>query len=243
MAKFVKIINDGANIEDAPASIRTDEIFIYRPTTEEYNQNGYFELDESIPDCGEGYRISWGNYTVQDNKVVRAYTLKPEVDNWVEPDYEYRIISDTWVEKDDCFERVVVTKRIINEGKDGELPEGYHWEIVSEEEDEETITIHWQAVQNPPEPEPYVPQTTYSKLKLEVALFQLGKLAKFEEFLTSKTLTNDNGDTRTLKEFYNVANDLTTGNVYYEQYKAEAIAFLEMTEEEVDALLAQCVQD
>lgn len=245
MARFVKIGEDG-NIIDAPAAIRTEDEFITNPSETDYNANGYYVLDDTQPECGEGYRISWGAYKVEDNKVVRAYTLKPEVDNWVEPDYEYRIISDEWVEKDECFERVVVTKKIVNEGKDAELQDGYHWEIGSEEEGEESITIHWVQVQDAPEPEPYVPttgETTYSKLKLEIALFNMGKLSKFEEFLMSKTIENEQGEKRTLKQFYDVANDLTTGNTYYEQYKEEAFTCLGMTEDEANALLANCIQE
>lgn len=244
MSRYVKIGADG-NLVYAPAAIRTENEYITNPSEADYNANGYYVLDETQPECGEGYRIAWGAYKVVDNKVVRSYTLKQEIDNWVEPDYEYRIVSDEWVEKDDCFERVVVTKKVVNEGKDSELQDGYHWEVSSEDEGDDTITVHWVQVEDEQNPEPYYPtsgETTYSKLKIEIALFKLGKLAKFEEFLKSKTIENELGETRTLKQFYDVANDLTTGNEYYEQYKAEALAYLEMTEEEAAAILANCIQ-
>lgn len=241
MARFVKIINDGADIVNAPSAIDTPEEHIANPKESTLNEYGYYRLSEVIPEVPEGYRISWGKYEVENNEVVRRYTYKQEIDNFVAPEYEYRIVSDEWVEKEDCFERVVVTKKVVNVGNEDEAAEGYHYEISYEEESDDAITVYWVAVENPPEPEPYVPVYIYSKLKIEVALFQIGKLSKFEEFLTTNSITNELGETRTLKQFYDAANDLSTDNEMYAKYKSDVLAYLEMTEEEGDALLSQCV--
>lgn len=239
--RFVKVIDDGAAIENAPATLRTEEKFISNPTEADYNAAGFYELDETVPEVEPGFRISWGKYVEADNKVVRTYVIKPEVDEWVEPEYEYRIISDTWEEREDCFYRVVVTKRIVNVGKDEPCPEGFHYEVEREEEDDETITVYWVKVADPVPPPP--PTIAYSKLKLEVALFHLGLLGKFETFLTENSITNEMGETRSLKEFYATANDLETGNAYFEEYKAKAIEALGISAEEAEAILAQCVAE
>ena len=114
----------------------------------------------------------------------------------------------------------------------GHLYEGGEPERVRDEETS-TITVVY----------PYVPYPVIrvSKFDLEVALDKLGKLTVFQNFLASlPDIDFGNGEVKSVKHFYDTANDLKTDNQLCVPYIEAASKVLGMPINDVFALLKQC---
>lgn len=110
--------------------------------------------------------------------------------------------------------------------------EGYHWEARAWTEEDGKIVRLYVQVENPP-PMP----RTFSILRLETAIFQMGLTTAFDAFLDSQTVTNEHGQTVPLRRFYDRANDLREDHPLFAQYFAAAKTALGITDEQAEAIL------
>ena len=114
----------------------------------------------------------------------------------------------------------------------GHLYEGGEPERVRDEETS-TITVVY----------PYVPYPVLrvSKFDLEVALGKMGKLTAFQTFLASlPDIDFGNGEVKSVKHFYETANDLKTDNPLCVPYIESAAKALGLTINEVFEILKAC---
>lgn len=114
----------------------------------------------------------------------------------------------------------------------GHLYEGGEPDRVRDEETS-TITVVY----------PYVPYPVLrvSKLDLEFALGKIGKLTAFQDFLASlPDIDFGNGETKSVKHFYDTANELRTDNHLCVPYIEAGAKALDMSIDDVFALLKQC---
>lgn len=94
-----------------------------------------------------------------------------------------------------------------------------------------------------PIPEPVKAPRTFSKLKLELALFRFGLLDKLYAFLDANTIPNDFGQTITLRHAYDIANELTEEHELFKPYLAMAQAALGVDDEMVEQILSASVME
>ena len=113
-------------------------------------------------------------------------------------------------------------------------PEGYHWHATGWSEDGEKIIRVYTAEENPP-PMP----RTFSILRLETAIFQMGLTTAFDAFLDSQTVTNEQWQTVPLRRFYDRANDLREDHPLFAEYFAAAKTALDITDAQAEAILAE----
>ena len=79
------------------------------------------------------------------------------------------------------------------------------------------------------------------KLSLEFALGKIGKLTAFQNFLASlPDIDFGNGDVKSVKHFYELANELKTDNQLCVPYIEAGAKALDMSIDDVFALLKQC---
>ena len=145
--------------------------------------------------------------------------------------------EDYWDVNEETLTKTHIYKvwKIIDEGPkppSGQLYEGGMPERVKDEE-AGTITLVY----------PYVPYPAIrvSKLALEYALGTMGKLAAFEAFIASlPDIDFGNGEVKSVKHFYETANELNTNNPLCVPYIEGAAAALGLTINEVFGILRQC---
>lgn len=82
-----------------------------------------------------------------------------------------------------------------------------------------------------------------SKLALEAALFQMGLLERWDAFIDAIEIENDLGQKVGARRFYNQANELRENHPMFKPYYAKGLKALGLTEEQGDALLAQCAAE
>lgn len=80
------------------------------------------------------------------------------------------------------------------------------------------------------------PPRVFSKLKLELALLRLGKLAALDAFLDGTELV---GSGFKLRRFYDLANELREDDANFAPYLVAAKTALGVTKDEADAILAE----
>lgn len=115
-------------------------------------------------------------------------------------------------------------------------PEGNFKYVFDYEKDTGTeIVVHYKRVDKI--------WRTFSKLKLEYALFKLGKLADFFKFLDETTMTNDLGESITLRHFYDTANDLSERHEMFRPYINNIISSLGLSDKQADEFLENVKAD
>ena len=96
-------------------------------------------------------------------------------------------------------------------------------------------TDHW--IDSMPE------QTTrvFSKMYLELALFKAGLLEAVDNFIDSQTITNEQGQTLSLRRLYDTALTFSEDNEYFDKFKSELQTILGLTDEQVEEILSNCI--
>lgn len=102
----------------------------------------------------------------------------------------------------------------------GKVASGHRFEVDKEKGE---IVQVWIYVDIPPTVKP---PTEYSKVELEIALFQLGLLDKFDEFVDSQFIENANGQKLPLRRVYDTALVFRDDNEYFGKYLEAAVAHL-----------------
>ena len=128
---------------------------------------------------------------------------------------------------------VYVVKTIVDERPEDD-PEGNFYYVFDHEEETDTEVIKiYRRVERI--------WRVFSKLAIEAALFQMGKLDAFDTFIDSLEIENEFGQKVGLRRFYNQANDLKENHKFFKPYYAAALQALELTPEQGEELLAACV--
>lgn len=83
---------------------------------------------------------------------------------------------------------------------------------------------------------------TFSKLRLEDALFRAGVLDAVDAFIDSQTITNEQGQTMPLRRKYQTANDFSEAHPLFVQFKTALQQALGWTDEQVEAVLAEAAE-
>lgn len=83
------------------------------------------------------------------------------------------------------------------------------------------------------------PPAEYSKVELEMALFQLGLLDKFDEFIDSQFIENGKGQKLPLRRVYDTALVFRDDNEYFEKYLEAAVSHLGITMDMAKDLLTK----
>lgn len=91
----------------------------------------------------------------------------------------------------------------------------------------------WIVVDAPPPP-----PRTFSKLRIEDALFRAGVLDAADAFIDAQTITNEHGQTMPLRRKYQTANDFSEAHPLFAQFKAALQTELGWTDEQVESVLA-----
>lgn len=103
---------------------------------------------------------------------------------------------------------------------DGKVASGHVFEIVQEKGEIVQVWIYVDA------PAPVRPPAEYSKVELEVSLFRLGLLDKFDEFIDSQFIENANGQRMPLRRVYETALVFRDDNEYFGKYLEAAVSHL-----------------
>ena len=85
------------------------------------------------------------------------------------------------------------------------------------------------------------PPRVFSKLKLELVLFNLGLLDALDAFVDSQTIENEMGQKMPLRRAYNTANEFSEDNEYFAPYLGFAKEALGVDDAVVDEILNRCV--
>lgn len=180
------------------------------------------------------YEDHWEDDGETKTHVYDVWTLvdeKPEEE-------EGKVIRDLG-EQDDPETKtrthVYVVKTIVDERPEDD-PEGNFYYVFDHEEETDTEIIKiYRRVEKI--------WRVFSKLAIESALFQIGKLDAFDAFIDSLEIENEFGQKVGLRRFYNQANDLKENHKFFKPYYAAALQALEMTPEQGEELLASCVSE
>lgn len=81
----------------------------------------------------------------------------------------------------------------------------------------------------------------FSKLKLEMVLFNMGLLDRLDAFVDSQTIPNELGQMMPLRRAYNTANEFSEDNQYFSEYFGYAKEALGVDDETAKAILEKCV--
>lgn len=92
----------------------------------------------------------------------------------------------------------------------------------------------WRVEELPPPP-----PRTFSKLRLEDALFRAGVLDVVDAFVDAQTITNEYGQTIPLRRKYETANDLSESHPLFDKFKIALQNALGWTDEQVEKVLAE----
>lgn len=84
---------------------------------------------------------------------------------------------------------------------------------------------------------------TFSKLKLEDALFSEGVLDTIDAFIDSQTITNEHGQTMPLRRKYETAVDFSEAHPLFKPVVAELQRLLGWSDEKVEEILDLSVKD
>lgn len=144
---------------------------------------------------------------------------------------------------------------IINPPKEFYLAKGYYKIIDNKPEPESGCFVKFNGYDKNEENKtitfiydhqiiPIIEETyTYSKLKLEMAMFQIGKTQEFDDFIDNTILSNDFGQTAPLRKFYDQANDLKSNNQYFETYSKLGQQFLGIDDNMAQQILSSCIME
>jgi len=197
-------------------------------------------VDAGAPELGENefiFQEYWDDDGTTRTKVYDVWTNSDEA----VPTYDanaFRLV-DLGVQ-DDPVAKTRGKKyflKPIEDVKPADDPDGNFYYVFDYEEDTGAKIIkHYKKVMKI--------WRTFSKLKVEYALFQMGKLAALNTWIDSVQLSNTAGtETVSLRHFYDKANDLKENNPMFKPYFAAACAALGMTAEAASAMLDQCKAD
>ena len=81
----------------------------------------------------------------------------------------------------------------------------------------------------------------FSKMYLELALFKAGLLEAVDNFIDSQTITNEQGQTLSLRRLYDTALTFSEDNEYFNKFKSELQTILGLTDEQVEEILSNCI--
>ena len=84
---------------------------------------------------------------------------------------------------------------------------------------------------------------TFSKLRIEDALFRAGVLDAADAFVDAQTITNEHGQTMPLRRKYQTANDFSEAHPLFAQFKAALQTELGWTDAQVESVLAASVKE
>lgn len=87
------------------------------------------------------------------------------------------------------------------------------------------------------------PFRTFSKLKLEGALFSKGVLDAVDAFIDSQTITNEYGQSMPLRRKYETAVDFSEAHPLFKPAVSELQRLLGWTDEQVEEVLSESVKD
>lgn len=193
---------------------------------------------DNPPELQEGQEI-YDDYWEDDGTTrTHVYTVLTVIDEMPAAVEENQELEDLgWEIDTEAKTRTHLFKVWTIEDNGPNPPSGYLYEGGEPEEirDEEAgiIRKHY----------PYVPYPCLrvSKFELEVALGKLGKLTAFQNFLESlPDIDFGNGESKSVKHFYDTANDLKTDNQLCVPYLEAAAEAIDMSINDVFALLKQC---
>ena len=102
----------------------------------------------------------------------------------------------------------------------GKVASGYRFEVDHEKGE---IVQVWTYVDVAPIAKP---PAEYSKVELEIALFRLGLLDKFDEFVDSQFIENGEGQKLPLRRVYDTALVFRDDNEYFKKYLEAAVGHL-----------------
>ena len=130
---------------------------------------------------------------------------------------------------------VYVVKTIVDDRPEDD-PDGNFYFVFDHEEETDTEVIKvYRRVEKI--------WRVFSKLSIEAALFQMGKLDAFDTFIDSLEIENEFGQKVGLRRFYNQANTLKENHKFFKPYYAAALQALELTPEQGEALLEACIAE
>lgn len=81
----------------------------------------------------------------------------------------------------------------------------------------------------------------FSKLYLELALFNAGLLDAVDQFIDSQVITNEQGQTMPLRRAYGTALTFSENNEYFSTFKTQLQTSLGLTNEQVENILSNSI--
>ena len=116
--------------------------------------------------------------------------------------------------------------------------QGKHWERTGKIKDADTYYF-WEYVlidDTPPVPR------VFSKLRLEIALFNAGLLPEVDAFIDAQTITNENGETMPLRRAYSTALTFAEDNEYFAPFLSAVKTTLGIDDATAEAILSASVE-
>jgi len=149
----------------------------------------------------------------------------------------YIVLADKTTIVNPTAEQYATLRDAYPKGEDAPIPEPQEGKIVEyggyELGDDHLWHKQWVVVDAPPQP-----PRTFSKLRIEDALFRAGVLDAADAFIDAQTITNEHGQTMPLRRKYQTANDFSEAHPLFAQFKAALQTELGWTDEQVEAVLA-----
>jgi hypothetical protein len=196
-------------------------------------------IDE-VPEVGENQELEDRDWDIDlENKtkthLYKVWTIIDETkDIVVGPNQELELLE--WDINEEAGTKTQLYKlwEIVDNGPNP--PTGHLYNGRSERvKDWETGTITVAYIYDP------YPAIRVSKLALEYTLGTMGKLETFEAFLNSlPDIDFGNGETKSVKHFYDTANELNTNNQLCVPYIEAAARALELSVNQVFDILQRC---
>lgn len=89
--------------------------------------------------------------------------------------------------------------------------------------------------------QPVITGRVFSKLYLELALFDLGLLDQVDAFIDQQTITNEHGQTMPLRRLYDTALTFSEDNQYFSRFKGQLKDLLGLSDQQMEQILSSCV--
>ena len=180
-----------------------------------------FIYDDHWDDDGETRTHVYDVWTLVDEK-------PEEQEGKVIRDYGFEDNAETKTRT-----HIYKVKTLIDERPEDD-PDGNYYYVEDGEDETETEVIKRYR---------YVEKVwrKFSKLYLEAALFKIGKLDAFDAFIDTLTMKNELGQEVGLRRFYNQANELGENHPMFKPYYAAALTALDLTPEQGEAILEECI--
>lgn len=198
--------------------------FVVDTPQPDVDETHFIHHDEWVDD-GVNYTHVWDVWALYDEP-------RPDADESLNRIFDLGIVDD--FEKKTRGRKWFVKPIVRNKPEDD--PEGdFRWVEDGEVDRGEYIEILYRQV--------FKVWRKISKLKLEFLLFQLNYIDRFDTYLSTLTVTGDQGNVQPLKRFYDQANELDERHPLFRPYYTAAIEALGISEDEGERILNLCLWD